>query len=268
MPSIIADRDVPLRVPDVALDWWRTSVPPWCVDVSWRLVDEARTAAFRALPVNPRVRTTGRVPLQLTAPVGTTNTVTWRGAIPSGVHRVPFPQRVWVIGNTDRQWFGVDLGRMRYWEVSAVRPSLWGMSAERVVSWDLNGSWQQTKGITGAGVPMWAMMQPETALHFVVAGDYSAELSPLGRSFGKTDGTLADHPLRSGERLRVSHEAFERLLSLARTADDLALLARLFRKGAIVTDKTGAEVGHSLRLPVGSNVTVELSAADFEVLAQ
>lgn len=264
MPRILADFEAPARVPDVALDWWRSSSPPWCADVTAMPVDRDRTEAFHQLPVASRVRATGRVPLQV-CPRRTTLTVSWRSP---GVHRVPFPTEVWVIGNSDRQWFGVDLERMRYWEASAVRPSLWGMSADRVVSWDLNGPWQAIRGLTGAGVPMWAMMQPDTALHFVVAGDYSEKLSPLGAVFGKTDGTLADHPLRSGERLRMSWQAFDRHLSNARTADDLALLDRAYRRGAILTDQTTADVGHNLRLPVGANVTLALDATDFEVLSQ
>lgn len=278
MPRILSDFEAPARVPEVGWTWWRDQFPPWTLHVSEMGVDLERTVAFHRLPVAARVRTAGRVPLQVGAS-GTTTTVTFRSGVPTGVHRVPFPQAVWVIGNSDRQWFGIDLGRRRYWEVSAVRSSLWGMSAQRVVLWELDGPWDQVRGIVGAGVPMWSMVPTlfdlrsgwlAHALHFVVAGDYSPELSPLGSELGgKTDGTQAGHPLRAGERLRLSESARARLLrDHARTMDDHAVIWALSNHGAIVTDKTTAEVGHNLRLPAGCNVTVELSAADFEVLAQ
>jgi hypothetical protein len=220
------------------------------------------------------VRTTGRVPLQLAAKA-TTTTLTFPRL---GVHRVPLPQAIWVIGNSDRQWFGIDLERARYFEVSSLRLSLWGASAQSVVSWDLARPWTAERGITGAGVPMWAMVPSladlrsagsGTALHFVIAGDYSRQLSPLAEELGgKTDGTLDDHPIRAGERLRLTDAAFRRLRLDARTPDDHAVLWSLVVRGAICTDKTDATVGHNLRLPVGANVTIALDATDFEVLAQ
>jgi len=237
-------------------------------------VDRVRTAGLAGLVTGnetaDRVRVKGSTPLQL-AGKRTTRVLT----SPSfGTYKVPLPDVVWTNAatNPDAQWFGVDTVKAHYWEVSSLRVGLLGWWAHGVRRHDLAGRWDTQRGVAGGGIPIWALIPTpselrggtfDRALNFVVAGSYSRERVPWIR---KGDGTLTDHPLRAGERLRLTAAAYDRHTFEAETADDFAVLEGLRRFGAIVNDKTSATAGHNLRLPAGAEVTVALSITDFEVV--
>ena len=274
MPRILGQTEVPTTAPDIVVPWWTDA--PWCEPVSGRPVDHSRTMGLQQLmtgdPIKDRVRTSGRTPLQ---PTGRTTTTvkTWPNFT---VRQVPLPNLVWTNGwtNPDTQWFGADQGS--YWEVSSLRTGLLGWWAHHVARFDPSQSWstQLRGGVGGAGIPLWAMIPRlgqlkagpeafESALNFVVGGGYSRSTVPWVQ---KSDGGLTYHPLRAGERLRLTATAYDRLYPATETPDDRCVLYALRFYGAVVNDKTAAEVGHALRLPVGAQVTVPLQLTDFEVL--
>ena len=277
MPRMLNGFDPEPSVPEVMLDWWRAQSPPWAQSVDGRPTDRRRTDRLAGLVTGnttaDRVRTKGSTPLQL-AGRASTRVTTWPNV---GLSRVPLPPVVWTNAatNHDAQWFGVDTVKGHYWEVSSLRVGPLGWWAGSVKRHDLAGRWDATRGLAGGGLPIWAMIPTvaelragaggiDRALNFVVAGSYSVDRVPWIR---KGDGTLTDHPLRAGERLRLTAAAYDRHAFEAETADDFAVLEGLRRFGAIVNDKTSVTAGHNLRLPAGAAVTVRLTITDFEVVA-
>ena len=275
MSRMLTAADPAPLVPEVALDWWRAQDPPWAQPIGAAPVDRVRTAGLAGLVTGnetaDRVRAKGSTPLQL-AGKRTTRVLT----SPSfGTYKVPLPDVVWTNAatNPDAQWFGVDTVKAHYWEVSSLRVGLLGWWAHGVRRHDLAGRWDAQRGVAGGGIPIWALIPTpselsggtfDRALNFVVAGSYSRERVPW---IAKGDGTLVSHPLRAGERLRLTSGARERLWGTAVTPDDLGLLKILSTFGAVVNDKTSATAGHNLRLPAGAAVTVRLTITDFEVVA-
>lgn len=262
--------EVPASVPDVAFGW---PDGPWEQAVDDRPIDQERTAALGRLV--SRVRLAGNTPLQVAAD-RTTRVTTWRGWAPTGSHAVPLPSKVWLLRNGDDQWFGFDGEREHYWEVASLGPSWPTWRADAAHRFDLSKPWNQRRGLAGGGIPIWALIAfPHElragsggiarALNLSVAGNYArSSVSWLLKS----DGTLADsqHPLRAGERLRLTAEAYQRLTGLAQTPDDWAYLWALRHFGVIVNDKTSAIAGHAIRGPVGLKVTFDLKITDFEVV--
>lgn len=274
MPRMLTALDADPRVPEVALDWWRSQDPPWAQPADGP-VDVERTAGLAGLVTGDRwadrVRL-GRTPLQLARPTGSTQVFTWPQF---GAHRVPLPNVVWTNAatNPDAQWFGVDAARSHYWEVASLRTGPLGWWAHTVKRHDLAGRWDAQRGVAGAGIPIWALIPTldelddggfDRALNFVVAGDYNRARVPW---VAKSDGTSVVHPLRAGERLRLTGSARKRALLTAETPDDFALIDILSVYGAVVNDRTSATAGHNLRLPDGHDCTVELTITDFEVVA-
>lgn len=274
MPRIMLEHERPAIAPDIAVDLW--SDAPWWRDVTHMPVDRDRTAGLAAL--DQRVRANGGTPLQV-AGTGRTTVVTFSKWVPTGSHLVPLPENVWLLRNGDDQWFGFDLARGHYWECSALGPSLGFWRADSVRRFDLTLPWNQKIGMAGGGIPIWALIgRPgelragsggvEHGLNLSVAGNYAkAHVSWLR----KTDGTLppSAHPLRAGELLRLTAEAYERLAGDAATAADLAGLWAARHRGVYVNDRTSALAGHAMRFPFGMGLTVGLSLArDFEVVAQ
>lgn len=270
MPHVAWAWEIPDRAYDVPVPWWNDA--PWCQPVSGARVDLYRTSGLERIltgdPIRDRVRLSGNTPLQA-AGRSNTNVITWPVV---GAHRVPLPEAVWLLRNSDDQWFGV--GNGAYWEVSALRTGLLGWWAMSVVKWDLGKPWNQRNGLAGAGLPIHAMIpRPgelkagaeafERALQFVVAGGYSRETVPWVR---KSDGGMVDHPLRAGERLRLTATAYDRLYPLCVTPDDRCIVWALRFYGAVVNDKTSATAGHAIRLPAGAETTVALKLTDFEVV--
>lgn len=236
----------------------------------------ARTNGLRTLLTGneraDRVRLGDSTPIQRTGP-GTTAVHTWPVFYR---HRVPLPPGVWANGhsNPDWQWFGVDEEAGHYWEVSSIRSTFLGWWAHYVRRHSFEAPWNAVRSITGAAIPCWAMIPSprgltqmagvQSALNFVVGGGYSRDKVPW---VVKSDGGLAVHPLRAGERLRFTAAAFERRMAEATTAAQRGLVWRLRYRGAIVNDKTSATEGHNIRLAAGSDVgDWDLHPLDFEVV--
>lgn len=277
MPTILTPPEYPARTPEFAVDWWADQGAPWFDDdIVERPVDRFRTDALRTLITGSerqdRVRLGTSTPIQHTG-VGLTTIHTWPVFTRN---RVPLPAGVWTNGftNPDRQWFGVDEANGHYWEVSSIRSTLLGWWAHYVRRHDFAKPWNTTRSITGAAIPCWAMIPSplglarmagvQSALNFVVGGGFSRDKVSW---VVKSDGGLANHPLRAGERLRLTAEAFERRMAEATTPAQRGLVWRLRYRGAIVNDKTAATEGHNIRLAAGSDVgDWALHLLDFEVV--
>lgn len=278
MPRMMLAHERPAVAPEVAVDWWADQGAPWFDDdIVDRPVDAERTAGLRTLITGEarrdRVRLGDSTPLQHAAARNTT-VHTWPY---TGSHKVPLPELVWHngFGNPDQQWFGVDEVRGLYWEVSSIRTGFFGWWSHYVRRHDLNGPWNAVRSISGAAIPVWAMIPSthgitemagvQSAVNFVVGGGYSTDKVDW---VVKSDGGLSrSHPLRAGERLRLTAEAFDRRMAEATTAAQRGLVWRLRYRGAIVNDKTAATEGHNIRLAYGSDVRdMELHLLDFEVV--
>jgi hypothetical protein len=267
MPSLPSG--TPPSVPPIAFSRWAQFNPPW-----FRLIGEAPVDILRTIrlsEVDAPVRLSASMPLQN---AGTALT-TVLSFTQFGKYRVPLPAKVWTLRNGDDQWFGQSSSR--YWEVSSLGPTLLGWwRADSVRVWDTTQHWTKTKSVSGGGVPIWAMTPTvdelrrgaggvRHSLALSVAGNYSPDKVP---GTFKSDGTDVNHPLRSGECLRLSDDAYKRLLAECVTADDRAVVFALRFHGCRVNDKTSATAGHNLRTPVGADLTVGLRLLDFEVVAQ
>lgn len=277
MPRILSPHEFPSTTPEFAVDWWASQGAPWFDDdIVSRPVDTVRTNGLRSIltgnPLADRVRLGNRTPIQHTGRALTT-IHTWPVFYR---YRVPLPEGVWTNGHTnpDWQWFGVDEAAGDYWEVSSIRTGFLGWWAHAVRRHNFGAPWQSGRSITGGGIPCWAMIPSaagltemagvQSALNFVVGGGYSRETVSW---VNKSDGGLAVHPLRAGERLRLTAEAFDRRMAEATTAAMRGLVWRLRHRGAIVNDKTAKDVGHSIRLAAGSDVgDWQLHLLDFEVV--
>lgn len=275
MPRIIFDHERPATAPDLAVDLWPDA--PWRRRVDHLPIDADRTAGLALL--DQRIRTDGNTPLQAASRVRT-QVVTFEKWFPTGSHLVPLPDRVWLLRNGDDQWFGIDLENGHYWECSALGPTFFPWwRADGVRRWDLSLPWIQRIGMAGGGIPIWALIARvgalragsggvEHGLNLSVAGNYAKACVPWLR---KTDGTLAPstHPLRAGECLRLTAEAYERLANEATLPEQLAGLWAARHHGVYVNDKTDPRVGHAMRFPFGVGLGLTLVLArDFEVVAQ
>lgn len=290
MPRLLNALDPAPYVPTLPkVTWWSENLPPWTELVTDRPVDTERTA--RLAKVDDVIRLNGGVPLQLASPNRTTTQVrtqppTWSN--PLGLARLPLQEVTWVEQTTtDFNWYAIDPAGGRYWEASEMGPvqllpwlpaALWRCGYLR--EYDLNRPWNEQKAsLTGGGLPMWPMVPSiealdagaggvQHALHFIVSGGYSNE-APIWPA-RKTDGEVPGHPLRAGARLRLTEAAYQRLLTIAQTPHDLAILWALRHYGLIVNDRT-APVGHAVRLPRDPRLSVTLSRllklTHFEVLA-
>lgn len=279
---------LPARRPDV--DWWDDFSPSWRERVDGRPVDADRTDALRGW--DARIRVDGKVPLQLAAQRGATTTYeTKRPPEPGNVHpseRLPLPGKVWLISSGDEQWFGIDPHARRYYEASALGPvavwkylpaSTWRADTIRI--WDLDTDYRaQDRSMTGDGLPMWPRVPHvddlragaggvQRRMALVLAG-YSDD-PPVGAAV-KTDGETPGHPCRAGELLRFTAQGAQRLAAAGSTPDDAAFIYAGVHHGFEVSDKTDnlrdrPEVGHAVRMPFGSRLTVEPRLTDLEVVA-
>lgn len=273
MPRMMMSHERPAVAPDIAVEFFRDA--PWWRPVDHLPVDEDRTAALATL--DQRIRTGGNTPLQGAGRSNTTVTT-----FPAfGIHRVPFPELVWTnaVINPDINWFGIDLQNRVYWELSSVRTGFFGWWAHGAHRWDLTRPWNQRNGLAGGGIAIWALIPRvgalragsggvEHGLNISIAGDYAKAMVPW---LTKTDGNLrpADHPLRAGECLRLTAEAYERLCSGETRPEALAVLWAARYRGVYVNDKTSARDGHAMRMPYGIELGLQLALArDFEVVAQ
>lgn len=269
MPRVYSALDR-LTVPPVTFDRWESQGAPWFNDIDHLPIDLERTTRLTEIDLD--VRTGASTPLQR-ASTRRTTVVTFNKGWPTGSHLVPLPDVVWLLRNGDDQWFGFN--DTHYWEVSALGPTFWPWwRADGVRVYDLSKPWTQRQGLAGGGVPIWALTPtPQEldlggggvrhSLALSLAGNYSKDKAP---GTLKTDGTLADHPLRSGELLRLTDLAYRRRLQEASNAHTRAVVVALRRKGARVNDKTAPD-SHALRLPVGAQVNLKLRMTDFEVVA-
>lgn len=301
MPRLANTTDKFPTVPDISsLSWWKEFDKPgvqnWNTDVSGYKVDVKRTEALqevakthsyvRCSTVSKTVPVKTGVPLQTASPKFTKTyeakvPPTWNNWFPSQM--VPFPDVVYILSNTDEQWFGIDFVNKKYYEVSATGPTLFGFPApwraDNIRVWDLKRDWRlQKSGITGAGLPLWPMVpKPEDliagkriahSLHFVSAG-YAPEKTGIATKF---DGEHPGHPLRAGERLRLRTDS----IPICKNIAEITLVNTMLKEGLILTDRTDyrpqAEGGasHAIRLPADPRVTInlDLNITDFEVLIQ
>lgn len=289
MPRLLNPLDPAPYVPTLPkVTWWAEDLPPWTEPVTDRRVDAERTS--RLTECDDVVRLNGGVPLQLASPNRTTTQVrswppTWSN--PLGLARLPLQEVAWVEQtSTDFNWYAIDPVGGRYWEASEMGPvhllpwlpaAYWACGYLR--EYDLNRPWDEQKAsLTGGGLPMWPMVPSiealdagaggvRHALHFIVSGGYSNEAPiPPAR---KTDGEVANHPLRAGARLRLTEAAYQRLRQIAQTPHDHALMWAMRHHGLIVNDRT--RDGHAVRLPRDPRLSVTLSRrlrlTDLEVLA-
>lgn len=189
-----------------------------------------------------------------------------------------------VTGSDTQSFFLAPTGATggRYYELSAFGPCLWPFSliapwrADNVEVWDMSIDWRnQRKGITGAKVPFLPMLatyeEYETsidhALHFVANAYNKGEKVGIAKG---TDGETVGHPLRAGERMRMTEEAYNRLLASSINKHSRAVVEALYKYGMILTDKTGTTVPHAIRHPMDVRVQVDLDIElkDFEVVVQ
>jgi hypothetical protein len=265
----------------------------WDVSIAGLPVDRERTNRLVDLhshirctrdSSNVRVPIKGGVPLQLANTKNTkvyeaTAKPSWNNWFPS--RQVPLPEVVYILSNTDEQWFGVDPVRGLYYECSAIGPTLFGFPApwraDRISVWDINRDWRtQRTGITAAKIPLWPMVPKVEkllkgeplghSLHFVAAGYQGGDWVGIARG---TDGPFDDHPLRSGERLRLRKDR----IPTVRNAQEQCIVDAMLNEGLILTDRTRWDdltPGHSIRLPADARVDIDLDIeiTDFEVVVQ
>lgn len=297
MPRLANFQDPLPYLPNVSdLDWWSSFKDPnpmknWTTDISSLPIDNVRTNKLAYITENVRCRREPEpvpilngVPLQL-ANTRTTKvyeakaTPSWNNWFPS--RQVPLPEVVYILSNTDEQWFGIDPVNQIYYECSAIGPTPFGWPApwraDNICIWDLKRDWRlQKTGITGAKLPLWPMVpkiekllagvELGHSLHFVAAG-YEKDLVGIARA---TDGPFTNgHPLRAGERLRLRKDR----IPTAKNPQEQSLITTMLTRGLIVTDRTRWDAltpGHSIRLPIDPRVSInlELSITDFEVILQ
>lgn len=306
MPRLANFSDKFPTVPDITnVTWWKEFDKPelqsWNTDVSDYKVDTERTEALQKIAEkNPTVRclsTSRTVPVKSGVPlqsVSKTFTKTYEASVPPKYwpftkdnifpnKLVPFPEVVYILSNTDEQWFGIDFANKKYYELSATGPTPlnwpWPWRADGIRVWDLSKDWRLQKGgITGAGLPLWPMVPDPSrlevgkeithSLHFCSAG-YAPEKVGIATKF---DGEHPGHPLRAGERLRLRADR----IPVCKNPAEIALVNAMLKKGLILTDRTDyrpeSEGGasHSIRLPADPRVLIslDLKITDFEVLAQ
>lgn len=306
MPRLANFTDKYPNVPDISnLSWWkefdREGLESWNIDISDKPVDIERTMALemvarkhstvRCSSLSRSVPVKSGVPLQVASKVFTktyeakASAVWWPftkdNIFPNKL--VPFSGVVYILSNTDEQWFGIDFDNKKYYELSAVGPTPfnwpWPWRADGIRIWDLTKDWRAQKGgITGAGLPLWPMVpdplklstgKPIThSLHFCSAG-YAPEKVGIATKF---DGEHPGHPLRAGERLRLKADS----IPVCKNIQEVNLVNTMLKYGLILTDRTDyrpeADGGasHSIRLPADSRVTIDLglSITDFEVILQ
>lgn len=306
MPRLANINDSYPNIPDISsLTWWKEfdkpGVQTWNTDISTLKVDLERTERLKEIAINnPTVRCSSLsrsvpvksgVPLQVASKVFTKTyeakaTPTWwpftkDNLFPNKL--VPFPEIVYILSNTDEQWFGIDFINKKYYEVSACGPTPfnwpWPWRADGIRVWDLSKDWRiQSGGITGAGLPLWPMVpdpakllteQPiNHSLHFCSAG-YAPQKVGIATKF---DGEHPGHPLRAGERLRLRADR----IPICKTIQEFTLVNTMLRYGLILTDRTDYRpesqggASHSIRLPADSRVSInlDLSITDFEIILQ
>lgn len=291
---------MPPACPDISdISFWPDSAP-WCEEVRGRQVDKVLTDRLVEPGVNKPIRCGANyktvsgvhpgVPFQRVDNQPTTVRRVYEANVPPSWSRglfpttpVPLPNTEWVrrfgdptATGTDCTAVFVDGAARKVYEISAFGPSTLdgtGWRSDRVIVWDLNRDWRdQQGGICAAKIPFLPMLptieQYERldighALHLVLAGYSNA--APTGFSRG-SDGTVPDHPLRNGARLRLTDEAYMRIQP--QTRHDRALLFALYTYGVVVTDRTSPTVNHNIRQPMDRrlNVTVTPNLTDFEVL--
>lgn len=298
MPRLANFNDPYINIPPMRTDWWATfeglSLNNWSRDISSLQVDAERTKALSGIHQVVRCSNTSRkvpilsgVPLQL---AHSRTTKVYEATVPPTLFnwfpskQVPLPDLVYILSNTDEQWFGLDSVNGFYYECSSLGPTLFGWPApwraDHIKVWDLKKDWRiQRAGITAAGIPLWPMIpKPEQlifgrnlghALHFCAAG-YSPD-KPVGIAtiMNKTDGLIIGHPLRAGERLRLKWDR----VPPVKNAAEKAIVDTLLTHGVILTDRTDHDPlgpGHSIRLPADSRISIDLDLriTDFEVILQ
>lgn len=306
MPRLANITDRYPDYPDISnLSWWaefdKADVPNWNTDVSNWDVDIERTKRLEDVAeTHPTVRCNTRstsVPVKSGVPLQEASTsytkvyeakeppkwwpFTKDNIFPNKL--VPLPNVVYILSNTDEQWFGIDFKNKKYYEVSACGPTPfnfpWPWRSDSVRIWDLTKDWRlQRGGITGAGLPLLPMVPDPvklingtpltSSIHFVSAG-YAPEKVGIATKF---DGEHPGHPLRAGERLRLRADS----IPICKNIAEITLVNTMLKEGLILTDRTDyrpqAEGGasHAIRLPADPRVLIDLDLkiTDFEVLIQ
>lgn len=276
----------PTLTPILPKAWWDDQ--PWHERADDRRVDVDRTAWLHD-EYDLKVRCNGRVPLDTVngAPLyrvyhATVQSPWWK---PLPNVRVPLPDRIHIDArNPDAQAFIYDMANRVYYELSAFGPTpAWfpyRWRADSILAWDLDLPWTEHRGsLTGAGFPLGPLVPSVAeleggfvghALAFVSAGlddagesaGYSNE-APVGYA-RKTDGECQRHPLRAGDLLRMRPDQ----APVPRNRQERTIIDTLIQYGAVVSDKTDYEAGHSLRMPGDPrfNADLALMARMFDVL--
>lgn len=152
----------------------------------------------------------------------------------------------------DKHWRAVE-GTSFLWEAWVLRAKAWpfvGFACSDWACWRLDMPWDapgQPMGVVAAKIPHTVLIlgveQVATRaldhVGFLGLPDYSSA-PPVGPARG-TDGSLANHPCRAGERLVLSPVALARISDTHGPGSPAAnLAAGLARFGVVVGDKTGS----------------------------
>jgi hypothetical protein len=205
----------------------------------------------------------------LTAVWDLSQPITWNWFTPSfPITKMPLPDVVRregdPLGGSDFHWTGYDPSRKVLWEVIALaKPPLarwqtWGQTdwvcgyngGGPLARWDTSKPWNapgQPRGVVGAGIPKFPLLcRFDQAARALASGDADADLGHA--VFGtlpnynpartgparSSDGTMPDHPVRAGERLRLPwHRAREYRAGTL----DRVIANTLARRGWVQADK-------------------------------
>jgi|JI10StandDraft_1071094.scaffolds.fasta_scaffold21361_17 hypothetical protein len=297
----------PPPCPDISdVDFWPEAAP-WTEKVRGRLVDTARTKRLTEAGVDKGVRhganpktkdgVRGGYPFQRIDNQPTRTRRVYESKVPPSFTRGFFPSTMVplpdlsggeyvrrfgdpTVTGTDAGAIFLDAEERTLYEISAFGPTNQDCTtwrSGRVTAWDLDRDWRdQPGGLSASRVPLLPMLptfeQYESgdlghALHLSLAG-YAKE-APVGFSRGH-DGEIQNHPLRNGERLRLTEAALLKITSqqLTLTAQDRVLLHALYTYGVVLTDRTSQTVDHTLRQPMDPRIVLNviLRLTDFEVL--
>lgn len=299
MPRLANAQDKLPEIPQANVRWWsdfKSSNPMdnWDTDISGYSVDLKRTAGLANIiqPVRcTRNDNDKKVPIKSGTPLqkaSTKFTKTYEAnAKPSFLNwfpsqQLPLPDVVYILSNTDEQWYAIDDVRGLYYEANALGPTPFNWPApwraDKISVWDLSVDWrkQTGKGTSAIKVPIWPMIPKmenllsgknlNHSLHLVAAGYQKDEKVGIARG---TDGPLLNHPLRAGERLRLRADR----VPPARNIQERTLISAMLTYGLIVSDRTRWDElspGHSIRLPIDPRIDLDLdlNITDFEVILQ
>lgn len=266
MPSFATDAQ--MTQPPVPQLWAGDSGAFWRQRVDSRPIDQARTAALAqwdmAVGFPGGTRWQGAVygqPIQIIpanaprTPVLDDRRPFWDVITGKADVMLPLPPVIRREADPtcpfDKHWRATD--GLSLFEAWVLRPKAWpftGFACSDWAIWDLSRPWNapgQPRGVVAAAFPHAPLVltvedclsRPLDKALFLGLPDYS-NAAPVGPARG-TDGTLAAHPLRAGERLLLRSGALDRVRQQAGATSPAANLAMgLATHGLVLGDKTGS----------------------------